>query len=57
MGRLSGWKTYATAIAVAVVGAGYGLGYIDEHTRDSLLTLLGAAGLASARHAISRGPK
>jgi len=53
MKLLSGLKSFAIAAAIIGVGAAYGLGYIDQHTRDALLTILGGGAVAALRDAIN----
>lgn len=50
-----GKKTYFVAAAAGVVVAAWVLGLIDGETASKLLGLLGAGGLCTLRHGISKG--
>jgi len=51
---LNGYKTYIS-IGLMIVWSGLlAQGYIDQRTYEIGLTILGALGLASLRHAVSK---
>lgn len=51
---LQGYKSYIVAILSAAVMVAYSMGYIDEATRDQLLKLLAAGGLATVAAKLNR---
>lgn len=51
---LKGSKTYIVAILVFVVSIAHALGYIDDETKNTLLTLLAASGTATVAAKINR---
>jgi len=51
---LKGYKTYIVAILIAIAGAAYSLGYIDEATYQLILTLLGAGAIGTMAAKVNR---
>lgn len=51
---LQGYKTYIVAALAALTVFAHSLGYIDDATRDTLLALLGAGGVATLAAKINR---
>jgi hypothetical protein len=52
MSFLNGKKTYLVAVVVFVFGGLKALGLVDQELIDTLMPLLGAAGLAALRKSI-----
>lgn len=52
MEYLEGKKTYIVAILLGLATAAKSLGYIDEATFQTLVTMLGSAGLVTMRMAV-----
>lgn len=51
---LQGYKTYLIAALAAAVQLLHVMGYIDEHTKTQLLTLLGTGAVATVAAKINR---
>jgi len=54
MNTLQGKKTYIIAAAIGAVTVAHTLGYLDDATSQTLLTLLGAGGAATLAAKINR---
>ena len=54
MTALQGYKTYLIAAAIGVVTVAHVLGYLDDATQPTLLSLLGAGGAATPAAKINR---
>lgn len=52
---LQGKKTYLVAAAIAALSIFHTLGYVDDKTDETLLSLLGAGGAATLAAKINRG--
>jgi hypothetical protein len=53
LGPLAGYKTYIIAVLLGATAAVKSLGYIDDSTYQVIMGLLGSAGLATMRKAIT----
>ena len=53
MKALSGWKTYAAAAAMIVLGGLLQQGYIDQTTFEWLAAIVAGGGLAFLRSAVA----
>ena len=51
---LDGYKTYLSVAAGVVIAAVYGLGYIDQQTFITLLSIVGFGSVAALRDAIKK---
>ena len=52
--KLSGYKTYLSALVIGGVAAAKALGYLDEASANMILSLAAAAGLAALRAAVGK---
>lgn len=52
--KLKGLKSYGAGAAMAIIGAAFGLGYIDAETATALLAVVGGGGIMALRAAIAK---